>query len=255
MDQNSNDDCGKATGISSQDDGKKHYLKTDEAIKLLFSSEKQALIRFINSALGESFDPETTELVESKTEFIHRKAATDELNMEPAGLERITADMIFTLNGAVYHIEFQTKADQAIAIRIIGYGVEHALSVMRNSDDADVLVFEFPVPVLIQIDKNERLADKIPAQIKISGRDDTLDFDITVIKLWTYDVKSLVNREFYLLLPFLLMRHRKKPKSDEDVQALLTDLKTLSRPSPSSTPTGRSCQISGQTYTRSLTVL
>ena len=54
----------------------------------------------------------------------------------------------------------------------------------KERNNAGEVVFEFPVPVLIQIDKDESLPDRLPAHIKLSGRDDMYMFEITVIKLF-----------------------------------------------------------------------
>ena len=215
--------------IKASEGSKPVNIKIDKVIKYLFSSEKQALIRLVNGALGESYDPDTTELIELNTEFIHHRTASDVPETDPFDLDRIIADMMFSLNGVTYHIEFQTKADQTIAIRIIGYGTEYALSKLRNKDVRGGVVFELPVPVLIQIDKDEGLADKIPALIKLSGRTETLKFDITVIKLWTYDVDKLVTRGFYLLLPFILSRHRKRKNTGSGVHALISDIHKIEK--------------------------
>ena len=205
-------------------------LSIDEAIKYLFTSEKQALIRLVNSALGENHDLDETELIELHTEFINRKTAPDdEPDGESFNLEKIIADMIFSLNGTVYHIEFQTNADKTIAIRIMGYGTRYALRALRNKEAGGEVIFELPVPVLIQIDKDESLADKIPAKIKISGGEDALAFDITVIRLWEYGVDELVKRGYYLLLPFLLLRHRKGKKTDESARSLVEDIKRIEK--------------------------
>ena len=80
------------------------------------------------------------------------------------------------------------------------------MSTMRNKGARDVVEFELPVPVLIQLDKDESLADKMPAKIRLSGSEDAINFDITVIRLLNYDVEELVDRRFYLLLPFLSQR-------------------------------------------------
>ena len=168
-------DTENAGTVTDEKEGRKQpSIKIDEAIKHLFRSEKQALIRLVNGALGESYDPDATELVELNAEFVHRRLSADGPNPEAEhfDLERLIADMIFSLDGVAYHIEFQTTADRTIIIRVVGYGVEHALSGMRNRDVRDEVVFELPVPVLIQIDKDERLADRIPAVIRLSGREE-----------------------------------------------------------------------------------
>ena len=112
-------------------------------------------------------------------------------------------------------------------VRIIGYGVEHALRKMRRMNTGDVVVFELPVPVLIQIDKNSKLGDKIPAQIKLSGRDEVLSFDITVVKMWEFDVDDLVARGLYLLLPFVLVKYRKGRKTAKKTEAFLRDYRKI----------------------------
>ena len=206
-------------------------IRTDEAIKILFRSEKRALIRLINSVLGESYDLEATEFVELNTEFVNRKQGYEEdeaeAETEAFDFDKIIADMMFTLNGVAYHIEFQTKADRTIAIRIIGYGTGYAMDRLRSMGSSDEVIFEIPVPVLIQIDKDDSLGDSIPAKLGISGRSDKLEFEIKVIKLWEHDVDSLVEMEHYLLLPFVLARHRNKKKTKRNTDAFIKDLRKV----------------------------
>ena len=71
------------------DGGKTPRLKVDEAIKYLFTSEKQALIRFINNALGESYDPDTTEFIALSTEFVFQNTISDESATDSFDLARI----------------------------------------------------------------------------------------------------------------------------------------------------------------------
>ena len=221
------DNGGPEPVAAGGESGKPANVKIDEIIKYLFSSEKQALIKLVNSALGESHDPDTSELVELKTEFIRRKAGAGGPRAEPFDLDKAAADMMFMLNGTAYHIEIQTKADRTIAIRIVGYGAGHALSKLGGNGAGGGVVFEFPVPVLIQIDKDANLPDRIPALIKLSGQDGGLAIGITVIKLWEHGVEALVERGFYLLLPFVLARHRKKKKTAKNVQALIADIQKI----------------------------
>ena len=223
------DDDRPKTGASADTSDHPASMRIDEAIKHLFTCEKQALISFVNGALGANHDSETAEFVELNTEFIRMKSVPDEQEQSTIefDLEKIIADMIFTLDGVAYHIEFQTTADNTIVIRIMGYGIEHAMSGLRAGGIQNEVSFELPVPVLIQIDKDEKLPDSIPETIKLSGREDVYAFDITVIKLWEYDVEALVARGFYLLLPFLLVKYRKGKKTAKKVEAFVSDLRKV----------------------------
>ena len=210
---------------AEESEGKRLRLSIDKAIKYLFSAEKQALIKLVNSALGESHDPEMAVLSMLNTEFVSDNFDIEESEHETESfdLDMIIADMIFTLDGVAYHIEFQTTADKTIVIRIMGYGVGHALNSLKAGGSHEEAVLELPVPVLIQIDKDDSIPDKIPASIRLSGREDSYSFEINVIKLWNHDAKSLVSHGFHLLLPFLLVKHRKGKNSAADEKAFLDE--------------------------------
>ena len=199
----------------------------DETIKYLFSSEKQALIKLINKTFGTAYDPDTTMLIELKTEFINPISNSEESTGGEFRFKKIIADIMISLDGDIYHIEIETDGDQSIAIRIIGYGFGYAMSAIRNKDFDEDIIVELPNPILIQIDRSDKLPDIIPIQLKVSGSNDSLSYNITVLKLWNYTIDRLLNDELYLLLPFALMRYRKRAGTPEDIEELKASIRQI----------------------------
>ena len=206
----------------------------------MFTADKRALIKLINSTLGKNYDPETTSFTELKTEFIvpsdyiedeenDSKDAESSDSSNNIEFVRIIADMIIKLNNDVYHIEIETNAGQTIAIRIIGYSLGYAYNALRNRGVNNKILIELPAPILIQIDPHNHLPERIPIEVRASGSDDMLTYDIKVIKLWEYEVEDLVAQDKYLLLPFILLRHRKSSGTADETKAFASELRKIAR--------------------------
>jgi hypothetical protein len=189
--------------------------KFNETIKRIFNIDKPSLVRFINSIFGKLYDPLTAIVVFLSTEHIKRDKS------------KTYSDMMFSIDGVVYHIEFQTLYDKTMVLRFFEYGAAKALDLADAGALQERVVFEFPSPLLIQLEKGGKTSNSIPAAMKISGRSDVYEFDIPVIKVWEYELKAMVEREWYLLLPFILMRYMRDLNSAEDIDALRSALNDI----------------------------
>jgi len=171
-------------------------LKIDESMKLLFTADKEALILFVNNAFQRQHD-----INEAKLEFLASEFISE-------SLEKIYADLIFSIDEYRYHLEFQTKYDKIMIIRMIEYGLSKVREVKASESMSDDIILEFPMPLVIQVERNNNSQDEINAYIKISGQPESLHFKVPVINMWKYELKDIIERQWYLLIPYCLMKYR-----------------------------------------------
>jgi hypothetical protein len=178
-------------------------LKVDESMKLLFTADKEALVLFVNNAFQRQHDTN-----EAKLEFLASEFISE-------GLEKIQADLMFIIDEYRYHLEFQTKYDKTMIIRMIEYGLSKVREHKASDNFSDDIILEFPMPLVVQVERNDNSQDEINAFIKISGCPESLNFKVPVINMWKYELKDVIERQWYLLIPYCLMKYRKLLKPDE----------------------------------------
>ncbi len=101
-------------------------MKLDEVLKFLFSTSNKVLVKLLNGIFDEKFDVDEVELTVSNNEFVE-----DDLGI-------LRGDMFFDIlnknhNKASYHIEFQTKNDNTMVIRMFEYGFKKGKEQLKNS--------------------------------------------------------------------------------------------------------------------------
>ena len=97
----------------------KEKVKLDEILKYLFSTSNKVLVKLLNAIFEEDFKENEVNLTVSNNEFIE-----DTLGV-------IRGDMFFDIlkrdnNKISYHLEFQTKNDNTMVIRMFEYGFKKA---------------------------------------------------------------------------------------------------------------------------------
>jgi len=178
-------------------------LNVDESMKLLFTADKTALVLFVNNVFNRQHD-----INEAKLEFLASEFISEDL-------EKIQADLMFMIDGYRYHFELQTKFDKTIIIRMIEYGLSKVKEIKASDTAFDDIVLEFPMPLVIQVERNDNSQDAINAYIKISGCSESLNFKVPVINMWKYELDDVIERQWYLLIPYCLMKYRKLLKPGE----------------------------------------
>lgn len=97
------------------EDLEKEKVKLDEVLKFLFSTSNKVLVKLLNGIFEENFNVDEVELTVSNNEFVE-----DDLGI-------LRGDMFFDIlnknsDKVSYHIEFQTKNDNTMVIRMFEYG-------------------------------------------------------------------------------------------------------------------------------------
>ena len=123
-------------------------------MKHLFSVSKPTLVTMLTSLFGEDFDPDLVEIVQTNSEF------------SDFNFKLIRGDVFFRIAGRKtdkpfsYHVEFQTKRDRLIGIRIFDYGfkksVENERLEKRGGDDEEVVLY-MPKAMVIHVEPHGKI--------------------------------------------------------------------------------------------------
>ncbi|MDO5011615.1 MAG: hypothetical protein Q4E31_12380, partial [Intestinibacter bartlettii] len=99
---------------------KQEKVKLDEILKFLFNSSEKVLVKLLNSMFDENFNEDEVSITITNSEFVEDT------------LEILRGDMFFKIfdksnkdfekHKMNYHLEFQTKNDNTMIIRMFEYG-------------------------------------------------------------------------------------------------------------------------------------
>ena len=114
-------------------DNSKEKVKLDEVLKYLFSTSTKVLLKLLNGVFNENFNEDEVNLTVSNNEFIE-----DTLSV-------IRGDMFFDIiknnsKKASYHLEFQTKNDNTMVVRMFEYGLKKGKESSSIDEDTKIKI-------------------------------------------------------------------------------------------------------------------
>ncbi|WP_304123367.1 hypothetical protein [Methanosphaera cuniculi] len=181
---------------------KTEYIKLDEILKSLFTVSNKVLINMINTIFHENYNTKDTTITRRNTEFI-----TPEYNV-------LKADLILELKSKKknqdYHIEFQTKNDKTMIIRMFEYGFSYAKQKYDQREENDEkILFYMPKSIVMYIEENKNISDEIDMIIVFPDKQE-VTFKVPVMKCWEYSTQKMIKNKLYPLLPLQLFNLRKE---------------------------------------------
>jgi hypothetical protein len=189
---------GKSGGLPADNgndngDSRDYRVTLDWACKLLLLDDDAGLLAFLNSVFGTAYGRDSA-IAKLSTEFAHSDASVRR------------GDMHFMVAQDAFHFEFQTSRDDAIAIRLLRYCADDALSRIESVNTLDrggVTVLELSRPLLIQIGADRALPEALKYEVRVSGVGGRLSFSAPVIKVGEQTYQSLAQLGYYPLLPLV----------------------------------------------------
>ncbi|WP_300902371.1 hypothetical protein [uncultured Clostridium sp.] len=179
-------------------------MKLDEVLKFLFSTSNKVLVKLLNGIFDEKFDVDEVELTVSNNEFVE-----DDLGI-------LRGDMFFDIlnknhNKASYHIEFQTKNDNTMVIRMFEYGFKKGKEQLKNSKKfkEEIKTIYFPKQKVIFFEENKSIENQLKLKIIFPDEQEII-YTVDVIKYWEYTDKELKEKKMYPLMPLQLFNLRKE---------------------------------------------
>ena len=175
-------------------------VKLDEVLKFLFSTSKGVLVKLLNGIFDEDYEASEVDLTVSNNEFI-----TDTF-------ETLRGDLFFDIlknesHKVGYHLEFQTRNDSTMVIRMFEYGLRKGKEHSSKNDDFKTIYF--PKQKVIFIEQNANIDDELKLRI-VFPDNQRIIYNVPVMKYWEYDDEELLNKKMYPLLPLQLFNLRKE---------------------------------------------
>lgn len=198
-------------------------VKLDQIVKSLFDVSSKAMIGVINECFNKDYDPEQVIIEKHNPHYIK----------ENLDYEAIEADIILKINDVKYHIEFQTKNDKTMEIRMFEYAFYIGKSDAKLEADG-IMTLHIPNQAVIFIEENGGIRDQKIRIIFPDGKD--VLYDIATLRFWEYSLETLREKGMYNLLPLTIFKHRKvlkkvaenKERLWEEKEKLRADINDLS---------------------------
>ena len=171
----------------------------DKAFKRILTLSEKTVINLINGLFGTDY-PTNSKITYNWTEH------------EDKDLKKTLADSILTINGRdSYHIEAQMTEDEEIVFRFIEYGFGHAFRNRTLISGGERMIF--PRPCILYLDEGKK--DKIPDEYTLIMQFENqgeFEYKVPLVKLQNISSEELTEKKLIALLPFQLLKLRKKLK-------------------------------------------
>ena len=182
----------------------KEKVKLDEVLKFLFSTSNKVLVKLLNGIFNENFSVDEVELTVSNNEFVE-----DDLGI-------LRGDMFFDIlnkdyNKASYHIEFQTKNDNTMIVRMFEYGFKKGKEQLKSFKNytEDIRTIYFPKQKVIFFEENKNIKNQLKLKIIFPDEKEII-YTVDVMKYWDYSDEQLREKKMYPLIPLQLFKLRKE---------------------------------------------
>ena len=182
----------------------------DKAFKRILTLSDKAVINLINGLFGTDY-PTNSKITYNWTEH------------EDKDLKRTLSDSILTINERdIYHIEAQITEDEEIVFRVFEYGFGHAYKNRTYENGNETMIFPRPCIIYLDEGKKDKIPDEYTLILKFEDQGE-FSYKVPVFKLQTISVQELNDKKLIVLLPFLLLKLRKKMekiRSKENMEEL-----------------------------------
>ena len=169
----------------------------DDVFRTLLTDCTHLIIPVINEVFGEHYSGDEPIGREQNEHFFTKPDGSQE--------ERISDSCLRILQKR-YHIECQSRPDQTMVVRMFAYDVQIALAEHQLEDQ--VLTVDFPESAVLYLRHNSRTPDEL--LIRIVTRGGEVSYGIPVIKVQTYPLGEIFEKQLLFLLPFYIFRYEKQ---------------------------------------------
>ena len=169
----------------------------DKAFKRILTLSDKAVINLINGLFGTDY-PTNSKITYNWTEHENKE------------LKRTLSDSILTINDRdIYHIEAQMTEEEEIVFRVFEYGFGHAYKNRTYENGSETLIFPRPCIIYLDEGKKDKIPDEYTLVLKFENQG-KFSYKVPVFKLQTISIQELNDKKLIVLLPFLLLKLRKK---------------------------------------------
>ena len=182
----------------------------DKAFKRILTLSDKTVINLINGLFGTDY-PTNSKITYNWTEH------------EDKDLKRTLSDSILTINNKdIYHIEARMTEDEEIVFRVFEYGFGHAHKNRTYENGSETMIFPRPCIIYLDEGKKDKIPDEYTLVLKFEDQGE-FSYKVPVFKLQNASIQELNDKKLIVLLPFLLLKLRKKMekiRSEENMEEL-----------------------------------
>lgn len=186
------------------------YQIFDKAFKRILTLSDKAVINLINGLFGTNY-PTNSKITYNWTEH------------EDKDLKKTLSDSILTINDRdSYHIEAQMTEDEEIVFRVFEYGFGHAYKNRTIVSGGERMVFPRPCIIYLDAGKKDSIPDEYSLVLQFENQGEFW-YKVPVVKLQNISIQEMNEKKLIILLPFLLLKLRKKlekVRSKENMEEL-----------------------------------
>ena len=170
----------------------------DGAFRTILNDCRKLVIPVINEIFGECYTGD------EKIEFFPNEHFIDQ--QDEADKKRVT-DTNFRITGAEtkkYHLECESSyPDGKITIRLFEYDSQIALDESEITEET--LTVTFPNTAVLYLRTRKKTPDKMKYVIVTPGG--TIQYDIPVMKVQSYSLDDIFEKQLLMLIPFYIFSH------------------------------------------------
>ena len=169
----------------------------DLMFKRLLHLSSVSIVHFINGLFGTNHAPDST-IEYPKTETVTRN------------LRHIISDILIVINKVfAYHLEAQIDNDENIALRVFEYDWQAGLQ--SKTVSGNVITVKFPRSIVMYWETTKNTPDVVTLRLEFPDGE-TYDYQVKSFKFLDYTMKELEEKNMVILLPFYLLKLRKRVK-------------------------------------------
>ena len=232
-----NDNSIKASDIISNDDrvNGKNITSTpyDDVFRTMLNDCSRFILPLLNEVFGENYDGTETIVFANDYHFQNKQDGAEDKIITDASFKVIKGD-----TEKKYHFECQSTIDNSMVLRFFEDDSQIALDDAtiekivgddggKKSDG--VLTVTFPHSAVLYLRSNKNTGDVMTIRFVTPGGE--VKYDIPIIKMQTYTLEDIWEKEIYLLIPFYIFTHEANfPKYNEDeklLQGLVDEFKEI----------------------------
>ena len=173
----------------------------DDAFRTLMNDCGKLLIPLINEAFGKNYTGDEKIIQHPNEHFINQQDGKSDKRVTDSSFSIIDSEG----NETFFIIEAQSTPDNTMIIRIFEYATQVALdaSTLENNK----LTVTIPHASVIFLRSNSNTPDEMIIEIITPGGN--VSFTVPVLKVKTYSLSDIFEKELYFLLPFYIFNMEK----------------------------------------------
>lgn len=195
----------------------------DDVFRTMLNDCSRFILPLLNEVFGENYDGTETIVFANDYHFQNKQDGAEDKIITDASFKVIKGE-----TEKKYHLECQSTIDNSMVLRFFEYDSQIAL------DDATIekivgddggkksdglLTVTFPHSAVLYLRSNKNTGDVMTIRFVTPGGE--VKYDIPIIRMQSYSLEDIWEKEIYLLIPFYIFTHEANfPKYNEDETAL-----------------------------------